>query len=76
MVKMKHLLILEKLVSLTMAFSMGFLIGMNYTAAPVIYLAAVIGICALAASICYWANTPNAFFAFGNPGDNINSDSI
>jgi len=48
MLKIKHLHIVDRFVTLTMGFSMGFLVGMNHPEGSVIYWCALIGICAFA----------------------------
>lgn len=47
MVKLVHLYWVERSVSITMAFSRGFLVGMNYPQAQVIYWAGLLMICAI-----------------------------
>jgi len=47
MIKLLHLYWLERIVSLAMAFSMGFLVGTNYPTLSPIYCAVLIGVCAL-----------------------------
>lgn len=56
MVKLTHLYWAERFVSPTVAFSMGFLVGMNYPRAQVIYWVGLILICAIAkVELHHWA---------------------
>lgn len=56
MLKRKHLVIVDRFITLTMGFSMGFLVGMNYPQARVIWFAVVIGVCAFAkVELHHWA---------------------
>lgn len=48
MIKVKQLLTLERFVSLTMAFLIGFWAGTYYSQTPALILALLVGICALA----------------------------
>ena len=57
MTKIKQLLMLERFVSLTMAFLIGFWGGTYYPKSPALILGLLIGICALAkVELYHWTN--------------------
>ena len=61
MVKMKHLAWANWLVSLAMAFTMGFLAGTNYPEASLIYWVVLMGACAFAkVEIYHWRRKPES----------------
>jgi hypothetical protein len=70
MVKIRHLAWANWLVSLEMAFSMGFLAGANYPEAPVIYWVVLTGLCALAkiGLSCWGPRLPKQEQGHSTPG--------